>query len=274
MYTWFNWFGATAVLGDGYGLDYTMADVVYAYYYPQPPEPATVTFTDYPPNGWLGWCTVANCEGQTPSGIVTGYAYDAQYYYFVLYATSDCFEAEADENGFPVLKQALITWVESYLVWLVPQVPEAPDSAAVEGILAGIGAAGAPLTVTLLWNADCDLDLYFHCDDGSVISYQNTNNEACGGTLDSDMTATHYNQARGDGSLGQVENISVGAPVEDHVYAGKVRYYSGSVNGEFQVIFSGTDGDGVLHVYGQEHVAEFSGEGTDHPYSFTYDNVA
>jgi hypothetical protein len=84
------------------------------------------------------------------------------------------------------------------------------------------------------------------------------------------MTAGDYGNVRGDGVQGQVENISVGQPVDQHSYNGKVQYYGGGVNAEFQVIFSGTDGDGVLHVYGQAHVAEFSGPGTEHEYSFTY----
>lgn len=72
------------------------------------------------------------------------------------------------------------------------------------------------------------------------------------------MQAGDYNQERGDGSLGQVENISVGNAVDGGEYHGRVHYYSGSGNAEFQAIFSGVDAEGHLHVYGQEHVADFS----------------
>jgi len=112
--------------------------------------------------------------------------------------------------------------------------------------------------------------LYFECDDGSAISYQNTNNEACGGTLDKDMVASDENFSRGAAGSGQVENISVGTAADGHVYNGQVKYYGGSGNAEFQVIFSGMDDTGHLHVFGQEHVADFASAGLTHPYSFTY----
>jgi len=67
-----------------------------------------------------------------------------------------------------------------------------------------------------------------------------------------------------------VENISVGMPQDGFAYNGQVHYYAGSGNAEFQVIFSGTDGDGVLHVYGQEYVAEFTTGA--HQFSFTYNS--
>lgn len=56
MYVYFNWFGATAALGDdGPTLDYTMADVVSLEFVPQPEDGDwTVTFDSYPPRGWLG----------------------------------------------------------------------------------------------------------------------------------------------------------------------------------------------------------------------------
>lgn len=181
--------------------------------------------------------------------------------------TSDAMDGEGNLDG------EMTTWSETYFTWLSPPEPALPDSSAVAAILNAIGASGAPLTVTLLWNAQVDLDLYFACDDGSDISYQNANNAECGGTLDHDAVASGYNVERyAGGSLGQVENISVQNAVEGHEYSGKVQYYSGGSNAEFQVIFSGTDAEGVLHVYGQAYVAEFVGAGTDHPYSFVYTN--
>jgi hypothetical protein len=111
----------------------------------------------------------------------------------------------------------MYAWGAQYFLWLAPPEPALPDTSEVAGILQGIGASSAPLTVTLLWNAQVDLDLYFACDDGSDISYQNTNNEACGGTLDADAVASGYNVERyAGGSLGQVENISVQNAAEGH----------------------------------------------------------
>lgn len=99
LYTYFNWYDAQAnsdaligEIGDGYGLEYTLDSVVTHYYFDQPAADsgvATVTFDSYPAKGWMGWCTVPNCDGETATGIVTGYAYDTGYYYFVFYATSD-----------------------------------------------------------------------------------------------------------------------------------------------------------------------------------------
>lgn len=161
-------------------------------------------------------------------------------------------------------------WVYSYFTWMVPAEPDLPDNTAVAEILAGIGATSAPLTVTLLWNAPVDLDLHFSCDDGSEISYEHLTQEACGGSLDKDMVADGYNAVRGDGSLGQVENISVGNAVAGAEYYGRVHYYSGEGNAEFQAIFSGVDAEGHLHVYGQEHVADFAVSQAWHDFHFTY----
>jgi len=74
------------------------------------------------------------------------------------------------------------------------------------------------------------------------------------------MYASDYQHVRGDGSIGQIENISLGVAVEGHTYAGYVQYYAPTdgPNAPFQVIFSGTDSNGVLHVYGQEYVADFA----------------
>lgn len=47
----------------------------------------------------------------------------------------------------------------------------APDASGVAQILAAIGADPSPLTITLIWDAQVDLDLYFYCDDGTQINY-------------------------------------------------------------------------------------------------------
>jgi len=48
-----------------------------------------VTFNDYPPAGWVGYCESENCEGEEPTGMIINYAYDVSVLYFVFYATSD-----------------------------------------------------------------------------------------------------------------------------------------------------------------------------------------
>ncbi len=47
------------------------------------------------------------------------------------------------------------------------------------------GGAVCPITVTLIWNSQSDLDLYVKCPNGEEISYRNKS--ACGGTLDVDQ---------------------------------------------------------------------------------------
>ena len=85
-----------------------------------------------------------------------------------------------------------------------------------------------------------------------------------------DMQADKFNDVRGDGSLGQIENISLGLVNDGDVFQGKVKYYSGSGNTPFQVVYSGVDADGNLHVFGQEFVEVFDTPGQIHEYSFTY----
>jgi hypothetical protein len=190
FYTWLNWFGADAVMGGIVtGNVYTQADLIEAINIDQPEEASTVTFTSYPPKGWVGYCSTPNCEGQTPAGIVTGYEYNAQYYYFVFYATADAYDGLV-EGTYEELSAEVKAWLESFFVWLVPAEPEAPSSDGVADILTGIGAASAPLTVTLLWNAPVDLDLYLYCPDGSEIGWSSgvgVYNTACDGKLDHDM---------------------------------------------------------------------------------------
>jgi hypothetical protein len=134
---------------------------------PAPAEAGSVTYATYPPQGWLGWCTVPDCVGQSPRAIQLGYAYNTGYYYFVYYATADAFKDDGSS-----FHDELQAWLEAYFAWaFVASEPEAPDSSEVQAILSGINAPVSPLTVTLLWNAAADLDLYFYCDDGSVISW-------------------------------------------------------------------------------------------------------
>ena len=85
-----------------------------------------------------------------------------------------------------------------------------------------------------------------------------------------DQQADLYNNVRGDGSLGQVENISLGNVVDGQTFTGYIHYWGGSGNAPFQVVFSGVDADGNRHVFGQEFVDPFDVVDGRHNYSFTY----
>jgi len=97
----------------------------------------TVTFDSRPPKGWLGYCTVENCEGQTPTGISLGYAYSADYYYFVFYGTSDAMQAAPNDDQ-PI--EEVGVWASQFFTWTVTQAPTIPDNTAVASILEAIGA--------------------------------------------------------------------------------------------------------------------------------------
>jgi hypothetical protein len=106
VYTYFDWFGASGSLPSGYGLDYTLSDVMHINYIPQPDTSASyytsdmeyITFTEYIPNGWIGYCQYEGCsgdkgQGETPVAIQLGYDYSTYYNYFVFFATSDVWYA-------------------------------------------------------------------------------------------------------------------------------------------------------------------------------------
>lgn len=63
------------------------------------------------------------------------------------------------------------------------------------------------------------------------------------------MTDSQLNNIRGDGSMGQIENISIGAAVDGHEYEGKVTYKSGTENAPYYIIYSGYDSGGTLHIF-------------------------
>ena len=60
------------------------------------------------------------------------------------------------------------------------------------------------MVITLLWNADDDLDLAFTCiDDNVKIDWSNAKGEnICGAVYDVANSEEEYNSVRGDGSLG------------------------------------------------------------------------
>jgi len=130
--------------------------------------------------------------------------------------TTDAFEAGAPEYTAAYLAEEQSAWGETYFTW-VPVTEEADaavetvSSDSISQILAAVlaGQATPPaLTVTLLWHAEVDLDLYLSCPDGSQIGYGAT--PSCPGQVDLDNTAQHHSATRGDGSTGQTENISLG----------------------------------------------------------------
>jgi len=121
--------------------------------------------------------------------------------------------------------------------------PAPPTSDEAVAILEAIGVTRWTLVITLLWDAPVDLDLHFTCPEGEIY-YANMFQTGCEGGLDIDMQANHQSNVRGDGSVGQIENISLGYGIEGHVYDGRVKYYSGSGNAPYQLIFSGKDDSG------------------------------
>jgi len=174
-------------------------------------------------------------------------------------AMSDSWNGSFEELSDSDIKAEVIAWRDLYFTWInwypVAE-PETPSADGVAAILSSIGVTpGAALTVTLLWEAAVDLDLYFSCADGSLIYYANMGspNAACGGTLDYDMQANATPIDIGDGVMRRVENISLGWGEEGHTYNGYIHYYSGSGNAGFQVIFSATV-NGELVVYGSQTV--------------------
>jgi len=169
---------------------------------PKASADAFVTFTEYPPNGWLGYCDVDYCA--EPRSVMLNFEYNAYTTQFWFFVTADAMNEAGDDVNADVLayRDLYFTWVNWYSAE-----PETPDTDAVAGILNAIGANGAALTSTLLYRAAVDLDLYFSCPDGTLVGYGAPNN--CGG-VDIDMGAGSVDHVRGDGSIGQIENISLG----------------------------------------------------------------
>lgn len=116
--------------------------------------------------GWLGYCSSENCEGEEPTSIIIGFTYDATLVQFAWYITAD---GQADGE----LNESMIAFRDLYFTWIewYSSEPAAPSTDEVNAILEAIGATGATLTVTMLYNAPVDLDLHFSCADGSMIYY-------------------------------------------------------------------------------------------------------
>ena len=150
-------------------------------------------------------------------------------------------------------------------------------------ILMGGGAEPHALTITLLWNAEEDLDVTFTCNDGVTIDWYNQGGEnSCGARLDVEQTISDYDTERGDGSLGQIENISLDYPSYGTEYGGQIIHYSGGSPVDFMVVYSGLDDEGTLVIYdylietldpetSREYWWSFLYEG---PFQYTFEQVA
>lgn len=144
----------------------------------------TIVFTEYSPKGWVGVCSSEYCYSEvygqeTPSAIVPGYEYSIYSNWFVLYLTQDLFSGEIigdpsdpdfDYAGaMEMIDADFEAWVESYFGWLFVEESDVvqADASYIEGFLSAIGVTvgeGAPeMTVTLIWSAAVDLDLYYSC---------------------------------------------------------------------------------------------------------------
>ena len=55
------------------------------------------------------------------------------------------------------------------------------------------------LAYTLLFDYQCDLDLWFFCHDGQSLGWNAHGPTACQASLDEDMTSSDYGNTRGDG---------------------------------------------------------------------------
>lgn len=82
------------------------------------------------------------------------------------YATTDAI-ASYDEDGYPVMTEAVENYRMTFFFWTYSTDPPAPESSELSDILIGINALGVPYTITLLWEGPVDFDLGFNCQAGS-----------------------------------------------------------------------------------------------------------
>jgi hypothetical protein len=143
----------------------------------------TIVFDSYPPKGWIGVCSYEYCNSETngqetPSAIVPGYSYNIYSNYFVFYLTQDLFSGDIGDPSDPdfdyegmleMIDSDFEAWIESYFGWLFVEESDVvqADASYIEGFLSAIGVTvgeGAPeMTVTMIWSAEVDLDLYYSC---------------------------------------------------------------------------------------------------------------
>ena len=94
---------------------------------------------------------------------------------------------------------------------------------------------------------------------------------ACGARLDVEQTEEDFNTKRGDGSWGQIENISVLSPTDDTTYVGTVTHSSEGDPAQFMLVFSGLDSNGDSVIY-DHHIGLIDPEeGSTFEFEFTYE---
>ena len=77
------------------------------------------------------------------------------------------------------------------------------------------------LSITLLWNADEDLDVTFYCDEQTTINSSNKGGKNdCRAKLDIEKNEKDFDSERGDGSFGQTKNIGISMPTDETTYTG------------------------------------------------------
>ena len=82
------------------------------------------------------------------------------------------------------------------------EIPEITEEG-ISQILTTEGTQMYPLSITLLWNAEEDLDLTFTCDDGITLDWDNPKiSNQCGAKIDIQESSNSFNAERGDGSKG------------------------------------------------------------------------
>lgn len=125
-YSYFNYFAS----GDGVAFagwagfedgGHQVSDLVQKMYMPAAPQGTMVTFTEYPPAGYLAWCLHENCQDNGveyhATGVTLGYEYDASVYYFVYYATTDAVDAQG------ALKPEIVAYQTQWFAWTVESAP-------------------------------------------------------------------------------------------------------------------------------------------------------
>ena len=150
------------------------------------------------------------------------------------------------------------------------------DAERLEAITSWAGSAPDKLTVTLLWDAEEDLDLAFVCQDGVKINWDNSKGEnGCAAVYDVEEGIAEYGSERGDGSVGQLENIKVSTPTNNIAYQIMVTHYTRQAPVDFMLFFSGLDVSGELVIfesyYGTLDPGDFAPEETpEYVHTFTY----
>jgi hypothetical protein len=273
-----GWLVNNYPLGLGFDSDYSLFSILGRVSIDLPPssyEGTTITFTSHPPNGYIGYCWSADCGDGVVRGIYLNYEYTLEGKYWFFWGTADSWNGDGTHHT-NYFNEEMTEWFLAHFVWYVYE-PVALDDSMIMAILSPyIDFENPPdLTLTVLWHADVDLDLYLSCGDGTEIGYGGS--PSCSGRVDKDMMAADMTYVRGDGSEGQIENISLDVAVPGTTYVGRIHYFSGQegANARFSAIISGVTSAGELTVYYQHDHEEYimTYDGTDYhkPDDFTFD---